>query len=114
MTTNPDESAAPIPFIILPPSDGHRIAQDDFVQMGEAVKASTGMTKREEFAKAALQGILANPQHLAEFNSSVWIKDKYKFFPLYAGAIAVEHVDALIDALNAPKNPPADRAAVLP
>jgi len=46
-----------------------------------------GLTKREEFAKAAMQGMLSNPE--------------FRFQTEHLGVIAVRKADALLKALEA-------------
>lgn len=56
--------------------------------------ARPSLTKREEFAKAAMQGLLANPDYNCPNSPS-----KMATVPNTAQA-AVGYADALIDALN--------------
>lgn len=54
--------------------------------------AAGGLTKREHFAALALQGLLV-----------CWVGESINPKPEKAGRLAVEYADALIAALNAPK-----------
>lgn len=57
----------------------------------ESIDASR-LTKREKFAMAALQGLLANPAFAAEFGSSAYVGTP--------ASAAVYHADDLIAELN--------------
>ena len=57
-------------------------------------QTSLGLTKREQFAMAAMQGLLANPDFTGSF--SYHSEMHYKT----VSDVAVSHADALIAALN--------------
>ena len=86
MATEPNAPVAPAPFIILPPGVGC-VTPEDFAHMSEAVKASTGLTKREYFAAKAMQGIIAGTA-----------SDGCRWGDVAAGAVRM--ADALIAELN--------------
>ena len=70
MKTDPDELAHPVTFV-----------------NPQGVQHNAGLTKREDFTKAAMQGLLAHP--------------KYGLMSAYQiGNLAVEVAGATIDSLN--------------
>lgn len=71
-----------------------------------------GLTKREEFAKAAMKGILANPHLTHGFKETVIEglgdgepDESYtRMFSLVVSSMATNCADALIEALNKEKD----------
>jgi len=83
MTTNPNDPANPISAEIIEKKElGHFNNPHDLKPFG--------LTKREQFAMAAMQGIRSNP--IYEFKTAY-----------YVAKMSIELADALINALNETK-----------
>lgn len=80
MKTNPEEAAYPIPGIYDP--------NREMVNPVTAYFNAEGLSKRERFAMAAMQGLLAGDPVPHEFNEA------------QIARMAVDRADALIAALN--------------
>lgn len=95
MSTNPDHPAAPTPFLVLPRSDGLPFSREDVEMIGEGTRRNTGLTKREELAKAAMQGLLASGIAERVVAAATCADPKAAIARASLG-----YADALIDALN--------------
>lgn len=92
METKPDMAAYPFAIPTKRDNNGNILAQD----------ISYGLTKREEFAKAAMQGICSAMSGNGYASAIKDGSDVAKMsVPEYASRMAIEFSDALISALNA-------------